>query len=120
MTFDLEERDLSWNSSLAETLPGRILLVGLAYFRADSNVPFEQEQLFGRVISADEKAGIVLSLQGSRDGESFTLPPDTRSFQKASAGEYRLRSTGEVIVDPDFTVTFSIYQNSKADGHGVS
>ncbi len=99
----------SWDASLAKTLPGQRVLVGLTYFDGNANEPVEQKQVFGRVISADEQAGILLSLEGQQVGEQFNLPPDTRSFQKAGPGEYRLRSTGEVVVDPDFTVSFSIH-----------
>jgi hypothetical protein len=107
MNVDLNEEQ-PWDASFANTLPGQLVLVGLAYFVADAEDPFEQQQLFGRVVSIDEHEGILLSLEGQRTGEQFNLPPDTRSFQHAVSGEYRLRSTGEVVVDPDFTVTFSI------------
>jgi hypothetical protein len=45
-------------------------------------------------------------------GEEFNLPPDTRAIEIASAGEYRLRTTGEVVMDPDFTAMFSITEQS--------
>ena len=107
MNDDIENEE-PWDAALAQTLPGQLVLVGLAYFDVDSEAPFEQQQLFGRVVFADPREGIVLSLQGRRAGERFCLPPDLRSFRKAAPGEYRLRSTGEVVVNPDFTVTFSI------------
>lgn len=97
-----------WDASLAKALPGQMVLVGLSYFDIGAEEPLEQQQLFGRVVHADERKGILLSLEGQRVGEQFNLPPDTRSFRKAKPGEYRLRATGEVIVNPDFTVTFSI------------
>jgi hypothetical protein len=34
--------------------------------------------------------------------DTFTLPPDFRSLELAKRGEYRLKSTGEVINDPDY------------------
>jgi hypothetical protein len=107
-----------WDIALAMQLPGKIVLVGLAYFEAEAEEPLEQQQLFGRVVHADEHSGILLSLQGLRHGEQYNLPPDTRSFREAPPGEYRLRSTGEVVVDPDFTVTFSIRKqaNTKHEG----
>ena len=105
-----------WDKTLAMQLPGKIVLVGLAYFEAGAEEPFEQQQLFGRVVHADEHSGILLSLQGLRDGEQYNLPPDTRSFREAPPGEYRLRSTGEVVVDPNFTVTFSIRRQANTNG----
>jgi hypothetical protein len=110
------EEEPPWNASLAKTLPGQMVLVGLAYFDADAEEPFEQQQMFGRVVSADARKGILLSLEGQRTGEQFNLPPDTRSFREAEPGEYRLRSTGEVVVNPDFSVTFSIRKQAKAQG----
>lgn len=109
-------KDHPWDASLAKNLPGQLVLVGLAYFEVDSEAPFEQQQLFGRVVTADERKGILLSLEGQRTGEEFNLPPDTRSFRQAGPGEYRLRSTGETVVNPDFTVTFSIRKQAQAQG----
>lgn len=114
MNNDIEEEH-PWDAALAQTLPGQLVLVGLAYFETDSENPVEQ-QLFGRVVAADERKGILLSLEGRRTGEEFNLPPDTRSFQRARSGEYRLRSTGETVFNPDFTVTFSIRRQGQAQG----
>ncbi|MGR4871313.1 hypothetical protein ACIPRI_20920 [Variovorax sp. LARHSF232] len=114
MNKDIEEEP-PWDASLAKTLPGQLVLVGLAYFETDAEEPFEQQQLFGRVVAADERKGILLSLEGRRTGEEFNLPPDTRSFRQAGPGEYRLRTTGETVVNPDFTVTFSIRKQAKAE-----
>lgn len=116
MNNDTEEEH-PWDASLAKMLPGKMVLVGLAYFGVDAEEPFEQQQLFGRVISADPRTGILLSLEGQRTGEQFKLPPDTRSFQEVGPGEYRLRSTGEVVINPDFTVTFSIRKQAKVQGN---
>lgn len=113
MSNDFNEEH-PWDALLAKTLPGQMVLVGLAYFDAGAEEPFEQQQLFGRVVHADERKGILLSLEGQRAGEQFNLPPDTRSFQEAEPGEYRLRTTGEVVVNPDFTVTFSIQKQAKS------
>jgi hypothetical protein len=115
MNNDIEEEH-PWDAALAQTLPGQLVLVGLACFETDSENPVEQQQLFGRVVAADERKGIRLSLEGRRTGEEFSLPPDTRSFQRAGSGEYRLRSTGETVVNPDFTVTFSIRRQGRAQG----
>jgi hypothetical protein len=50
----------------------------------------------------------LLSLKGQRAGEQHNLPPDTRAIEIAAAGEYRLRATGELVIDPDYTAMFSI------------
>ncbi len=55
----------------------------------------------------------ALSLQGQRRDEQYNLPPDTRAIEIASPGEYRLRATGEVVVDPHYTAMFSIQKQAQ-------
>ena len=43
-----------------------------------------------------------------KDGTDFTLPPDLNSTKRARQGEYKLRSTGEVVVNPDFLATWNL------------
>jgi hypothetical protein len=107
MTDELAKK-VPWDQSIASKLVGKLMLVGLTYMDAE-NRPLRQEQFFGRVISAGQTVGIRLSLEGGRIGENFDLPPDTRSIQQATPGAYRLRSTGEVVTDPDYTVTYLIH-----------
>jgi hypothetical protein len=106
MSSDTDSRPV-WNQALADSVVGKVVLVGLTYSSDDGSVK-EQEQFCGTVLSAHPRAGIVLSLAGQRDGKLYTLPPDTRSIEVAPPGEYRLRATGEVVCNPDYTVTFSI------------
>lgn len=95
-----------WNAALAADLPGKRLLVGITYLGGDGG-PNELRQFHGRVERADPSEGIVLALDGKRRGEQYTLPPDTRGIVVAPAGEYALRSTGEVVVDPDYMATYT-------------
>lgn len=106
MTNDVESK-IVWDQTLASKLVGKLMLVGLTYVDAYGDCA-RQEQFCGRVATADQASGIRLLLEGSRTGEIFDLPPDMRSIQEALPGEYRLRSTGEVVIDPDYTVTFLI------------
>ncbi|NOT01150.1 MAG: hypothetical protein HOP29_11035 [Phycisphaerales bacterium] len=88
-------------------LVGKHFLIGLTYL--DHNDKFlEQRQVHGVVVSADFKRGFAIELQGEEAGETLWLPPDLRSLQEATPGEYRLRSTGEVVVDPDFLCTWVV------------
>jgi hypothetical protein len=107
---DVEARE-TWDTLIAADLVGKLLLVGVSYFAADGSF-IEQQQFFGRVASAGKDGGIVLDLEGSRLGEQFCLPPDTRSVYKAAPGDYRLRSTGEVVVDPDYTATYTVQRHA--------
>lgn len=111
--------DDAWNPEFAEALLGNILLVGLTRLDADGEL-VEQRQLFGRVVSVDPQSGIRLLLEGSRAGESFYLPPDTRSIAPASPGQYTLRSTGEVVEDPDFLVNYTITRPARTQDKPLS
>lgn len=95
----------AWDEASAEKLLGATVLVGLTVNDASGE---RLEQFFGTVMSADAEDGVMLRLEGSRAGEAYTLPPDLRAFFPAPRGSYRLRQTGEVVVDPDYTTTWTI------------
>jgi hypothetical protein len=107
---DIDERPV-WDETIAESVVGKVVLVGLTYLEANGSL-IEQQQFFGIVVSADSRRGILLSLKGRRAGEQYNLPPDTRAIEISSSGEYRLRGTGEVVTDPDYTVMFSIQKQA--------
>ena len=102
-----------WDDALASALPDKVLLVGIAYVAEDGSL-IEQQEFFGQVQSVHSRDGIRLSLLGRRAGERYNLPPDTRSVHAADPGKYRLRSTGELVVDPDYTVAFSLHKQPPA------
>lgn len=59
-------------------------------------------------MSLDPEEGVTLRLEGSRTGELFILPPDLRGFFPARRGSYRLRQSGETVIDPDYTTTWNM------------
>ncbi|HRH19598.1 MAG TPA: hypothetical protein PLE81_03065 [Brevundimonas sp.] len=63
--------------------------------------------MFGEIEIADER-GVLIRLEGERSGEEYWLPPDFGAFQPAPPGDYRLRSTGITVRDPDFTSTWTV------------
>jgi hypothetical protein len=103
---DVGERP-SWDDARARSLLGRHVLVGLTFERPNGEV-IDQVQLHGTVARVEAHHGIGIERGGT--GELFWLPPDPASFEKAAVGEYRLRSTGEVVVDPDLLSTWTITQ----------
>jgi hypothetical protein len=111
MSNAIDERPV-WDETIAKTVVGKVVLVGLTYLEADGRL-IEQQQFFGTVVSADSRKGILLALKGQRAGEQYNLPPDTRAIEPASTAEYRLRTTGEVVTNPDYTVMFSIEKQAK-------
>jgi hypothetical protein len=50
--------------------------------------------------------GIAVELSDS--GDVFWLPPEPSALNHAPPGEYRFRSTGEVVVDPDLMTTWTV------------
>jgi len=97
----------AFEPATASALIGKYVLVGITYLTASGDFD-RQEQFHGRVISADERKGISIALEGARSGETKWLPPVTNTFKAAPKGDYRLLSTGEVVVDPDFTTQWTV------------
>lgn len=84
-------------------LIGKTILIGLTYYTAKNEL-IERKQYWGTVIEADEEKVLVKMA----NGRYFGLPPDLRSTQIAPPGEYRLRSTGEIVVNPDFLSRWNV------------
>lgn len=98
-----KEHDESFEKEITlEELTGKILLVGITYY-THNNEFIEQKQYYGTVTKANKS---IICIQ-QKDGTEFTLPSDLSSTKRARPGEYKLRSTGEVVVDPDFLTTWN-------------
>ena len=88
----------------AASFIGKHLLIGMTYLDSEDNL-IEQKQFHGKIVRINECEGIVIQLSNS--SEEYMLPPDLDSLRAAPKGEYRLRSTGEVVVDPDLLTTWT-------------
>lgn len=86
-----------------DELIGKVLLVGITYYTHD-NEYIEQKQFYGTVTEANK----TLIRVKQKDGTDFTLPPDLSSTKRARKGEYKLRSTGEIVIDPDYLTTWNL------------
>jgi len=82
----------------------KTLLIGMTYLKHDGTF-IEQKQYFGTIVKINKQEGIVVKLDNNNE---FKLPPDFRSFKKANPGEYTEKSTGKVIIDPDYLTTWTI------------
>ena len=91
-------------------LLGKKILVGITYYTHEHQL-IEQMQYHGTVTRSDEKAIVIRK----ENGDSCSLPPDLRSTKPAPAGEYRLRSTGEIVVDPDFLSTWNVIKDDSEE-----
>ena len=86
-------------------LIGRKILVGITRFAPDGS--YEQEQHVGIADIEDGETYALVRIQCG-DGELRDYPFDQRALQRAPAGEYRLRSTGEIVRNPDFLMTWTV------------
>lgn len=96
----------SFDHFFAKELLGKHVLAGVTALDASGRL-ITHKQFHGEILTADAREGLRIKLLGERAGEFEWLPRDTRAFSKARAGEYRLKSTGEVVVDPDYTTMWT-------------
>ena len=89
---------------LQEFIKGKHLLIGLTFIGENGKV-VEQYQTNGTVEAlTDDRLFKILR----NDGSVFQLPYDRETIRKAEKGEYRERTTGQIVTDPDFIVTWEI------------
>ena len=98
-----------FDHAVARQLVGKRVLIGMTFLDRRGEIK-RQDQFFGVVVRADARHGIAVSLEGQRTGETKWLPPTTAPFLSAPQGEYKLRSTGEVVVNPDYTARWTVTQ----------
>ncbi|WAC47085.1 hypothetical protein OVA03_10220 [Asticcacaulis sp. SL142] len=67
------------------------------------------EILAGRLIRANREEGFVLSMVGTKAGETLNLPLVPGAFKLIPPGRYGL-SDDTIVTDPDFQVAFDIYR----------
>lgn len=100
---------MDFDQNKAKELIGKYILVGVTYL--DSNGEIEsQQQLHGVIKKAIKNEGILIQLKGAYEGEEWNMPPDTKSILEAKPGEYNLKSTGEVVSNPDFVCTWEVHK----------
>ena len=85
-----------------EEFVGHTALVGITYLNCDKSVR-EHLQYHGTVVRVDEDGWLVLA-RPKCEGE-FRFPP---VLHVAKGGHYRLKSTGEEVVNPEFIGTFTV------------
>jgi len=104
----------AWDQEDADGLVGQLVLAGITYLAADGKTVTSQVQCWGRIVSAKSE-GIAMICEGKTwAGQTRTLPPHLSAFQAARPGEYRLRSTGETVENPDLTTSWTIKQPPKS------
>ena len=94
-----------------EELIGKHLLIGITFLDAEENV-IEQYQTHGKIVSIDDRQGLAIE-KGDGTGR-YTIPPDLNNLHLAPPGEYRIRTTGELVIDPDFTSTWVVNKTKES------
>lgn len=107
------EPDLSPTGVTYAALVGKTILVGVTFTNGAGEITCRR-QWWGVITGADAEYGISVDLRNSSD--PCVLPPELRAIQPAEPGEYRLRETGEVVVDPDFLTTWTCIQREESAG----
>ena len=93
------------DEEFAAELIGTHLLVGLTNVDHAGNV-IDKRQFHGKVVRASVAEGVTL-VDG--EGQEHWVPLQRDAFEPAEPGEYHLRSTGEVVVDPAWLTTWTVY-----------
>ena len=84
------------DDQFAAELLGTDVLVGVTMVDYAGKVQ-ERRQFHGQVVQASAADGVTLV---DSDGEEHWLPFDPAAYEPAEPGEYELRSTGQIVVDP--------------------
>ncbi len=100
------DSDPNFDQDFADGFIGKYVLIGITHLTHEGE--FEhQEQLHGRIQEASP-SGIEIALAGVNEGKNWRMPPMFEDFDAAGSGVYELRSTGEVVDNPDFTLRITI------------
>lgn len=100
------QRPPTFDQQLADTFVGQSIVVGISYLD-HAGRELKREQIHG-IVERATPAGVLVALQGVREGASWTMPPDLTAISPASPGIYTLRDTGEKVENPDLVATWSI------------
>ena len=106
MSESPEEWQPYFDEDEARSIVGKHILVGVTHRNRAEEI-LEFEQFHGTIIRASKDGGIIVQLAGS--AEERWLPPDLSRLEAARPGQYRLKSTGEIVIDPDYLSTWNVY-----------
>lgn len=83
---------------------GKHLLMSLTYLDRAGALD-HKVQLHGVITRINEA---VIAVERQDNGEEFTLPAILSNLEVAAEGEYRLKPSGDVVVNPDYLVVYTI------------
>jgi hypothetical protein len=97
-----------WDQEEADWLIGKYVLVGITWMEPDNKTAKAKGQYHGKIVDADKDKGFKIECEGAWAGKAMGLPPVLHAFRPAKPGRYELRSTGEIVNDPDVLATWTI------------
>ena len=100
-----------FDQDLADSFVGKYILVGITHL-SHAGDELRRQQLHG-VVERASPDGILISLRGVHDGESWNMPPLLEAIRDADPGIYALRTTDEKIEDPDLLATWQVREPQK-------
>ena len=86
-----------------ENIIGKVILIGITKMKHNEVV--ELIQYHGTIVFARENDKICIKQD---DGTLRSIPPLLTNITNAKPGEYREKSTGKIITNPDFISTWII------------
>ncbi len=101
-----------------ETTIEKTCLIGLTYFNAEGEM-LKQSLLAGKVSYSDAEKGIGIALfekEGLDLGsKQFLIPTDLSCWFTAPKGKFHTSVEGVTLTNPDFLVTWDIYQSRRIE-----
>lgn len=104
--FTSEHWEPYFDEEEGKAIIGKHLLVGVTH-RSHAEEITSIEQFHGEIIRASRAEGIILRLAGT--SEERWVPPDLSRLEPAEPGNYKLKDSGEVVVNPDYLSTWTVY-----------
>lgn len=95
----------------AKSIIGKHLLVGVTHRNRSEEIT-GVEQFHGEIIRASREEGIIVLVSGS--GEERWVPPDLSRLEPAVPANYKIKSTGEIVVNPDYLSMWTVYPQEQS------
>jgi len=86
---------------------GKPVLISLTYLHHTGAVK-RKIQLHGIVTRINEA---VIAVERQDTGDEFTIPTDLGALKVAAEGEYHLKPSGEVVVNPDYLAVWMVTEH---------
>jgi len=106
-----EAQPPKFDQAVADSYVGKYIIVGITY-HDHAGKEIRQQQMHGAIERASPQ-GMLISLRGTQQSQTWNMPPDFRAIVRANPGTYTLRGTKEVIKDPDLLATWDIHEPQK-------